>query len=94
LVLLATSFSPGMKEKQWWQSSLALPYFDSLAEQLFTYLPVTAQERLRPPSGRVPVEAGEAVTGAEAAAEIREKVSDELLQRGLEQLTPGSGSQE
>ena len=54
LVLLVTSFSPGTKDKQWWQSSVALPYFDSLADQLFSYLPVTAQERLRPPSGRTP----------------------------------------
>ncbi len=94
LVLLVTSFSPGMKDKQWWQSSVTLPYFDSLAEQLFGYLPVTAQERLRPPSGRQPIEAGEPVSGEEAAAEIRERVGEELLQRGLEQLKPGSSGQE
>lgn len=97
LVLLATSFSPGMKEKPWWQSSLSLPYFDSLATQLYNYLPVTVQERLNPPSGREVQESEESVapvTGADAAAELLDKARTEAIKRGIEQLTPGSGGQE
>jgi len=94
LVLLATSFG-NMKEKSWWESSVALPYFDSLAQQLYGYLPITVQERLNPPSGR-DLENGDADSSTQdgsasgASEGILNKVSAELFERGLGFLSPDS----
>lgn len=52
LALLAQSFTD-MEEQPWWAESISLPFFEALAEQLKDRLPVTWQERLDPPSGRL-----------------------------------------
>ena len=94
IVMLASSFTD-MEEEPWWKTSVSLPYFETLSDQLKTYLPVSLQERLDPPSLREPAEGqeqdsdipgGEAVSAPEAAADLLKDLGSKALEAAGDQL--------
>lgn len=101
VAMVASSFTD-MEEESWWKTSVSMPYFETMSDQLKTYLPVSLQERLDPPSTREPVDGeespagatGEAVSAPKAAADLLKDLGSKALEAGGEKLLPQTDPQE
>ncbi len=84
-----------MEKKPWWKTSVSMPYFEILSDQLKSYLPQKLQKTLDTWAEEDPenseetetgIEGGEAVSAPEAAADLLKDLGSKALEAAGEQL--------